>query len=770
LDEALARLPPRYRDAILLRYLAGMSQEETARELRCPVGTMTSWLSRGLESLRGSLAKIGFAGPATSVVVLLDESVRAHAMPAGLVDRTLAVCTGKAAAAPGVEALMKGVETMNRWLKVKAAAAVALGLSVVSGGGIWLAQATTSKVPAPPDMTPMVDRSDVSPSSEPLALAAETPKDAPPPAPTVIRPTGRYDMAWLTLADGCRMFIAFRDRKPVQYWIPLTMPGSPKHGWLLHVDASDLAFKGDVLSGRLDLRKVNLFPAGRQSMFQLHLDLKVAGAAITGAWKLAGHPQATGSGNVTGELIAEAVQSKAQTFAPGKDYPGYRGMNGGNAAAPSGRTLTGEGAKIRALWKSEESLPCAWGSKAGAAMGAVCGGASTPVIWQGKVYHFFYRPSGPLGGGIVEAEVKAKYADCPPEAACELDHHRTASDVVVLCADGATGKTIWRSTWPLKTGNIQTHKWRYYNPTPLVADGVVYVSDYGNSLYAHDALTGELKWTSNPGFSPCIGGSTDVCSGPILAGGQVIIEGLYKGSKAFDAKTGKLTWKGAEEGFIAKWSNGGQDFIVGRRKEAKNTTFFCINAGDGKKLWSTTEPKAQDGTMVVGDRLIGQAEGTTTLPGETNTAIRLAVWNLSKSGIQKAWESRDGFIFSALAASDTVLYAGFRDMNRVSQYQALDLATGKQLGHVDGIWFSTEAHVSVADNLLIHQPEGRHGGHTLWFLTSDPKDFKIVTKDWDPGFSTTTAYAVQPIYHPIADGRMVIKGHTGLYGLDLRAP
>jgi len=53
---ALRRLPPRQRDAVVLRYLADLSESDTARALGCSPGTVKQHTSRGLGSLRSALA------------------------------------------------------------------------------------------------------------------------------------------------------------------------------------------------------------------------------------------------------------------------------------------------------------------------------------------------------------------------------------------------------------------------------------------------------------------------------------------------------------------------------------------------------------------------------------------------------------------------------------------------------------------------------------------------------------------------------------------
>jgi RNA polymerase sigma-70 factor (ECF subfamily) len=52
---ALTQLPERYRMAVVLRHVVGMSYEEAAEVMGAPVGTVKAQVSRGLASLRGHL-------------------------------------------------------------------------------------------------------------------------------------------------------------------------------------------------------------------------------------------------------------------------------------------------------------------------------------------------------------------------------------------------------------------------------------------------------------------------------------------------------------------------------------------------------------------------------------------------------------------------------------------------------------------------------------------------------------------------------------------
>ena len=58
LADALARIPPRQRAVIVLRYYCDLSVEDTATALRCSPGTVKSQTSRGLLALRARLGAV----------------------------------------------------------------------------------------------------------------------------------------------------------------------------------------------------------------------------------------------------------------------------------------------------------------------------------------------------------------------------------------------------------------------------------------------------------------------------------------------------------------------------------------------------------------------------------------------------------------------------------------------------------------------------------------------------------------------------------------
>ena len=57
LHDELARLPESFRSALVLCYLEGLTQEQAAAALRCPLGTIQSRLARGRAKLKSRLVR-----------------------------------------------------------------------------------------------------------------------------------------------------------------------------------------------------------------------------------------------------------------------------------------------------------------------------------------------------------------------------------------------------------------------------------------------------------------------------------------------------------------------------------------------------------------------------------------------------------------------------------------------------------------------------------------------------------------------------------------
>jgi hypothetical protein len=84
IDEELQRLPEKQRLPLVLCYLEGLTQDEAARRLGWPRGTLKRRLEAGREKLRLRLTQRGVSLSATLFAVALTESASRGAIPLSL--------------------------------------------------------------------------------------------------------------------------------------------------------------------------------------------------------------------------------------------------------------------------------------------------------------------------------------------------------------------------------------------------------------------------------------------------------------------------------------------------------------------------------------------------------------------------------------------------------------------------------------------------------------------------------------------------------------
>ena len=105
LDAEVNRLPAKYRAPVVLCYFEGKTNEEAARELGCPVGTVKCHLARAREMLRKRLTKRGLAASSVLLSAALADQASAAVSPA-LLETTIQTAglfaAGEAAAAGAI--------------------------------------------------------------------------------------------------------------------------------------------------------------------------------------------------------------------------------------------------------------------------------------------------------------------------------------------------------------------------------------------------------------------------------------------------------------------------------------------------------------------------------------------------------------------------------------------------------------------------------------------------------------------------------------------
>ena len=145
--EEVGRLPERYRAAIVLCYLEGLTHEQAARHLGWPIGTVQSRLARGRERLRRRLTRRGLAPSAGLLGVMLLEEPASASVPASLAGSTarsaMRFATGHMAVgviSASVVDLAEGVLKVMLLNKLKVVVALMLVSSTLVVGAVVLAQ------------------------------------------------------------------------------------------------------------------------------------------------------------------------------------------------------------------------------------------------------------------------------------------------------------------------------------------------------------------------------------------------------------------------------------------------------------------------------------------------------------------------------------------------------------------------------------------------------------------------------------------------------
>jgi hypothetical protein len=179
LDDAIDRLPRKYRVPVVLCYLQGLTQARAAEQLGCPPATVATRLARARAQLRTRLVRRGIAPSVAASAAALAPETSAFAPPAlvratAAAARAVADGTVVSAVPASILTLTEGVGItmlLHSW-KATLAAAVTLG---VAGVAAWKGETLAADGPGQP----------------PAQAAAPAEPKADPPTPAA-PPVGRH--------------------------------------------------------------------------------------------------------------------------------------------------------------------------------------------------------------------------------------------------------------------------------------------------------------------------------------------------------------------------------------------------------------------------------------------------------------------------------------------------------------------------------------------------------------------------------------------------
>ncbi|MEW4570926.1 sigma-70 family RNA polymerase sigma factor [Tautonia sp. JC769] len=218
LDE-LNRLPARDRAVLSLCGLAGRTNEQAARELGLPVGTVQSRLHRARSRLRARLLRRGIAAPATLAALLPAEAATAAVVPLSLVESTslaaLRYAThgsiASAASAPVAGLARTTLKAMlMTQLKVSTTAVLTLGLLLA--GGATVARSLADRPDEPPEIrqAAQAPASEIEPERDPTQAYLEgvviDDRETPVPG-AVVSTLGSSSPRWVRTDDDGRFLL-----------------------------------------------------------------------------------------------------------------------------------------------------------------------------------------------------------------------------------------------------------------------------------------------------------------------------------------------------------------------------------------------------------------------------------------------------------------------------------------------------------------------------------------------------------------------------------
>lgn len=179
IDEELHALPEKYRQPLVLHYLAGRTQQEVAEELGLTTGSVDGLLKRGRKELRGRLARRGIGIGVALAAVQTSQSVAQAAELNGLICTTTRAGISFTSTSPSADAVSiraaelagKELATMSMTSKIILATGVTLGAVTVTGGFAFAIGLTMYQTrPDARDLQPPAARQEIQQVQVPAAV------------------------------------------------------------------------------------------------------------------------------------------------------------------------------------------------------------------------------------------------------------------------------------------------------------------------------------------------------------------------------------------------------------------------------------------------------------------------------------------------------------------------------------------------------------------------------------------------------------------------
>jgi RNA polymerase sigma factor (sigma-70 family) len=660
LHAELECLPDRYRLPLVLCYLEGLSTEEAARLLDCPVGTLKVRLLRGRERLRGRLQRRGLTLSAAALVTVLEQAAAEAAVPAALLSISaqaarLLAAGESLAGTLSVHSITLAEGTVHAMFraKMKLAAALLLAVAVLAAGTglgyrLWAAR---------PVIQTAVD--DTEPARKEPAVAGQ-------PVPAV-----RTDLLGAPLPKGALARLGdvrFRHDGPVDF---VTFSPNGKTlvsgtGQALHVwDAAT----GHVIH-RLPWKKgagfMCLAPDGKTLAWaeghgNVHLwDITTGQETRRFRTPKFGH---RGAFSPDGKILAVEGGDEKETaiylldVATGQEIRQLQG-EGAVCFSPDGKTLASQGGRTR---------PTLWDVATGQEIRQLEGFMPICFAPDGKTLATYASVPDSYFGVIGMLDVATG------QQILQLREKDRANAIFAVCyaPDGKTIATAGHygpiQLWDVTTGQeIRQLK----NPTRV--QSLCYAPD-GRTL-ASASFDGTVRlW--------------DPATGREISPSQHSSLGIASVRYAPDAKT------------IITASEWGGTFLLWDAATGKEMHRFQCSAPGGPSAYVEDVQFSPDGTkLVVCAALLAQRNGAQT--------IRVCVWDPAAKEVDQLWEANAVTSFCFSPDGKTLALGRWLASEPTAETVVCEAATGKVIRRLQGIGASGALCFTSDGKALISASDG----------------------------------------------------------------
>ena len=210
-------------------------------------------------------------------------------------------------------------------------------------------------------------------------------------------------------------------------------------------------------------------------------------------------------------------------------------------------------------------------------------------------------------------------------------------------------------SWALENGVSQ--------PTPLVYDGVLYVTNPGNVIHALDAASGSLIWEYRRRLPEDTGRFFTQLRNLAIYGDKIFVATLDAAMLALDARTGEVAWETQIADYKKGYTNTSGPIVAGGRvingisgcgRFYEEGCFITAHdAESGEELWrrSTIALPGEPGGDTWGELPVTlRGGGDSWIPGSYDPDLDLLYWPVAQA---KPWVPAS----RGLHASDAALYS-----------------------------------------------------------------------------------------------------------------